>query len=49
MQKINYDLGYLIQFLDVRSNDLLLFASPKETLSDQFDEMSQVTQKGPLA
>ena len=35
--KINNDLRYLIQFLDARYNDLLLFPLPKKTLSNQLN------------
>ena len=38
MQKINNDLRYLIQFLDVRFNDLWLFPLLKKTLSNQFND-----------
>ena len=32
MQKINTDLSYLIQFLDVRYNDLWLLPLPQENI-----------------
>ena len=44
MQKINYDLRYLIQFLDGLSNDLGLFPFPKKTLFDQFNDMKMTVE-----
>ena len=40
LQKINYDLRYLIQFLDGRSNYVWPFPFPKKTISDQFNDMN---------
>ena len=37
MQKIDNDLGYLIQFLNARYNDLWLFPLPNKTLSNRFN------------
>ena len=43
MQKINNDLGYLIQFLDARYNDFWLFPLPKKT-SNQFNDMKMAAE-----
>ena len=44
MQKINNDRRYLIQFLDARYNNLWLFPLPKQTLSNQCNDMKMAAE-----
>ena len=44
MQKINNDLRYLIQFLDARYNDFVLFPLPKKRFSNQFNDIKMAAE-----